>query len=104
MNQIEIDKAAKLYNAAQANERLFWKLLKNQKSSSQMSSFLVDGKMVTDQNDIREMWAEHFRKLGTPSTNTNFDVAFLFRVSASVQEFVTSCKNDPFEDLNEPLT
>ena len=69
-----------------------------------MSAFLVDGKMITDKNDIRKMWAEHFEKLGTPSTNTNFDSAFLDRISASVQEFMTSCKNDPFGVLNEPLT
>ena len=68
-----------------------------------MSAFLIDGKMITDKNDIREMWAEHFEKLGTPSTNTNFDSVFLDRVSASVQEFMTSCKNDPFGDLNDPL-
>ena len=103
MNQIEIDKAAELFNAAQSNEKLFWKLLKNRKSSSQMSMFLIDGKMITDKNDIREMWAEDFEKLGTPSTNTNFDSVFLDRVSASVQKFVTSCKNDPFGDLDDPL-
>ena len=103
LNQIEIDKAAKLCNAAQSNEKLFWKLIKNQKSSSQMSAFLIDGKMITDKNDIREMWAEHFEKLGTPSTNTNFNSVFLDRVIASVQEFMTSCKNDSFGDLNDPL-
>ena len=41
LNQMEIDKAAKLCNAAQSNEKLFWKLSKNRKSSSQMSAFLV---------------------------------------------------------------
>ena len=59
LNQIEIDKAAKLCNAVQSNERSFWKFLKNQKSSSQMSAFLVDGKMITDKNDSGEEWAEH---------------------------------------------
>ena len=68
-----------------------------------MSAFLVDGKTITDKNDIREMWAEHFEKIGTPSTNANFNGAFLDRISASVQEFVTSCKNDPFGNLNNPL-
>ena len=68
-----------------------------------MSTFLIDGKMITDKNDIRKMWAEHFEKLGTPSTSTNFDSVLLDRISASVQEFVTSCKNDPFGDLSDPL-
>ena len=60
--------------------------------------------MLTDKNDIRGIWAKHFENLATPSTNSNFDNTFVERVSASVQEFVTSYKNDPFEDLNEPLT
>ena len=47
LNQIEIDKVEKLYNAMQSNEQLFWKLLKNQKPSSQMSAFLVDGTIKT---------------------------------------------------------
>ena len=49
LNQIEIDKAAKLCNAVQSNEKLF------RKSSSQMSAFLTDGKMITDKNDICKM-------------------------------------------------
>ena len=57
-----------------------------------MSAFLIAGKMITDKNDIREMWAEHFEKLGTPSTNTNFDSVFLDRVGASVQEFMQNIK------------
>ena len=60
--------------------------------------------MLTDKNDIRGIWTKHFENLGSPSTNSNFDNTFVERVSASVQEFVTSYKNDPFEDLNEPLT
>ena len=66
-----------------------------------MSAFLLDGKMITDKNDSREMWAEQFEKLGTPSTNTNFDSAFPDRVGASVQEFFEVA---PFGDLNDPLT
>ena len=50
------------------------------------------------------MWAEHFEKLGTPSTNTKFGSVFLDRVGANVQEFVTSCNNDPFGDINDPLS
>ena len=33
LNQMEIDKAEKLRNAAQSNEKLFWKLLKKQNKS-----------------------------------------------------------------------
>ena len=58
LNQVETDRIKKLCNAASTDEKLLWKLLKGQRSSSQMSSFLVDGKLITDKKQIREMWAD----------------------------------------------
>ena len=49
-----------------------------------MSFFLVDGKFITDNKQIREMWAGHFDELGTPSDNIQFDSDFC--VTANVQE------------------
>ena len=90
LNQVETDKIKKLCNAASTDEKLFWKLLKSQRSSSQMSSFLVDGKFITNKKQIREMWAGHFEELGTPSENIQFDSDFLTRVTANVEEIFTS--------------
>ena len=73
LNQVETDKIKKLCNAASADEKLFWKLLKGQRSSSEMSYFLVDGKFITGKKQIREMWAGHFEELGTPFENIQFD-------------------------------
>ena len=56
----------KLCVAEETDEKLFWKLLKGQRSSSQMSAFLVNGAFITEENDIRDMWACHFEVLGTP--------------------------------------
>ena len=36
LNQLESDRVTKLCSAADSDEKLFWKLLKGQKSSSQM--------------------------------------------------------------------
>ena len=41
LNKLEDDKVTKLCNAAESDEKLFWKLLKGQRSTSQMSAFLV---------------------------------------------------------------
>ena len=60
LNQVETEKIKKLCNAASTDEKLFWKLLKRQRSS-RMSSFLVDGKFIIDKKQICEMWAGHFR-------------------------------------------
>ena len=97
------DQIKKLCNAASTDEKLFWKLLKRQRSSSQTSSFLVDGKFITDRKQIREMWAGHFEELGTPSENIQFDSDFLTRVTANVQEIFTSCTDDPLGVLSGPL-
>ena len=60
LNQLESDRVTKLCSAADSDEKLFWKLLKGQKSSSQMSAFLVNGSLITDINEIRIIWADHF--------------------------------------------
>ena len=57
LNNPENDKVKKLCNAAESNEKLFRKLLKGQRSSSQMSAFLVsaflvEDKLTTDRNLI----------------------------------------------------
>ena len=86
LNNLENDKITKLCNAAESDEKLFWKLLKGQRSTSQMSAVLVKDKLITDKNLIREMWANHFETLRTPSNRENFDSNFLARVTASVED------------------
>ena len=103
LSQVETDKITTLCNEASTDEKLFWKLLKGERSSSQMSSFLVDGKFITDKKQIREMWAGHFEELGNPSENIQFDSDFLTRVTVNVQEIFTSCTDDPSGVLSGPL-
>ena len=71
LNNLENEKIIKLCYAADYDEKLFWKLIKSQRSFSMMSAFLVDKNFITDENAVREMWATHFECLGTPSDNSN---------------------------------
>ena len=103
LEQREADKIRKLHNAANSNEKLFWKLLKGKRYSSQMGAFLVNDNLLTDKNYIREMWADHFQALGTPSENAHFDNGFLDTVARGVQEILTSCTNDCTGALSQPL-
>ena len=103
LNNLENDKVRKLCNAAESDEKLFWKLLKGQRSTSQMSAFLVKDKLITDKNLIREMWVNHFETLGTPSNSENFDSNFLARVTASVEDIFKICSEDPAGALCTPL-
>ena len=77
LNQLEAEKITKLCNAADSNEKLFWRLLKGQRSNLTNDRFLVDGKLITDKKQIREMWADHFEALGTPSVSVRYDNNFL---------------------------
>ena len=103
LNNLENDNVTKLCNAAESDEKLFWKLLKGQRSSSQMSAFLVKDKLITDKNFIREIWVNHFEALGTPSNNENFDSNFLARVTASVEDIFKICSENPAGALCTPL-
>ena len=76
LNKLETDKIKKLCVAAESNEKLFWKLLKGQRSTTQMNAFLIDGKWITDKNDMRDMWANRFEDLGKPSVSPCFDFEF----------------------------
>ena len=60
--------------------------VKSQRSSSQMSAFLVDGKMITDKTDILNMWADPVETLGTPSHDATYDKSFFQKVSCRVTE------------------
>ena len=102
LNNFESDKVRKLCNAAESDERLFWKLLKRHRSTSQMSAFLVGNKLITDKNLIREMQASHFEALGTPSVNENFDSNFLTCVTASIADILKSCTGDHLKPFLYP--
>ena len=103
LNKLENGMVTNLCNTSESNEKLFWKLLKGQRSSSQMSAFLVKDKLIMDKNLIREMWVNHFEALGTPSNSQNFDSNFLARVTASVEDIFKICSEDPARALCTPL-
>ena len=76
------------------NEKLFWKLLKSQHSTTQMNAFLIDGKWITDKNDIRDMWANHFEDLDKPSVSPCFDNEFSDRVATHVRNISAYCQDE----------
>ena len=103
LNKLETDKIKKLCVTAESNEKLFWKLLKGQCSTTQMNAFLIDGKWITDKNDILNMWANHFEDLGKPSVSPCFDHEFSDRVASRVRNIFASCQNELPGTLNEPI-
>ena len=103
LNKLEMDKIKKLCVAAESNEKLFWKLLKGQRSTTQMNAFLINGNWISDKNDIRDMWANHFEDLGKLSVIPCFDHEFSDRVATRVRNIFASCQNELSGTLKEPL-
>ena len=68
-----------------------------------MNAFLVDGNLLTDRNKMREMWADHFESLGTPSDSYHFDKDFCHCVTTRVHDVLQTCIEDPSGALCEQL-
>ena len=68
-----------------------------------MNAVLVDSNLLTDRNKIREMWADHFESLGTPSDSSNFDNEFCYCVTTRVHDILKTCVEDPPGALCKPL-
>ena len=62
-------------NATENDSQLWHKLIQKRKSQSQVSSALeVEGKLVTDEDTIRDAWADYFQQLATPThSQENFE-------------------------------
>ena len=90
----EMENIKKLHFAADSNEKEFWKLVKGERSSSQMSAFQIDGAMCNDKDKIRDMWADLFEFLGTPSQSDSYDSNFFNRVTGCVKEIFEICISD----------
>ena len=103
-NQLEIDRVSKLCLAAETDEKMFWRLLRDQLSFSHMSAFLVNGSLITKENDIRDMWADHFEASGTHTVNLNVDNKFSDLISTHVQNIFQNCTSDSTRALSGPLT
>ena len=65
-----------------------------------MSAFHVNGAFITEENDKRDMWADHFEALGTLTVSLNFDNEFANSISTHIENIFQSCINDPAGALN----
>ena len=94
LGDTKMENIKKIHFAADSNEKEFWKLVKGQRSSSQMSAFQIDGSMCNDKDKIRDMSADHFEFLGTPSYSDSYDSNFFNRVTGCVKEIFEICISD----------
>ena len=68
-----------------------------------MNAFLIGGKLITDENDVLDIWANHFEDLGKPSVSPSFDLDFSYRAATHVRNIFVLCQNELPGTLNESL-
>ena len=94
-----------LCSVLEVDEKSFWKLIKGKRSATQFGSFMIDGKLSNSPVEIINMWFEHFKCLGIPSTHNHYDSSFCdFVANAVVTKFksVLTDKSNSF-DINSPI-
>ena len=104
LNQLEIDRVRKFCLAAETDEKMFWRLLRAQRPASQMSAFLVNGSLITKENDIRNMWRTILKHWVPLQLIFNFDNEFADLISTHVQTIFQNCTSDSTGALSGPLT
>ena len=56
------------------------------------SHFILNGGVVSSDNDIMEMWASHFENLGKPSAEPHYD-GFKEYIDGEVKHILQECLN-----------
>ena len=77
------------------NDKLFYKLVAAQRSSSRShgTSIMVDDRLLTDEADITDAWADHFELLGRPLEDDFFDNNYFLQVLDDIKtiHYLSSC-------------
>ena len=75
-------------NAADVSEKLFWSMLKTSQGMGRKSScFIVNDKIISGDNVIIEMWANHFEKPGMPGSHPMFNESFRILLNMKSKRF-----------------
>ena len=107
-NELKLERDTRiteLCTAVEVDEKFFWKLIKGKRSSIQFGSSLVDGKLTNSPVEIINMWFEHFKCLGIPSTQSHYDTMFCDFVTNTVVQKIASDFSNPSNQfaLNSPI-
>ena len=96
MTEKENENISHLCNAADVSEKLFWSMLKKSQGVGRKSScFIVNDEIISGDNAIIEMWANHFEKLGMPGSHPMFNDNFRDTIEHEIKMILTECIETP---------
>ena len=85
------------------NEKQFWQMIKPKQTIRSGSHFILNGRVLSTDIDILDMWDSHFKNLGKPSTEPHYDEDFKEYIDGKVKHIIlqkclnsSSCIEDIF--------
>ena len=82
---------------------MFFKLIRKQRNTpNNCTELLIDGELVTEDDDILDEWANHFERLATPNDNSGFETDFFNETEESfdiIKDYVNSMPNDSVQEI-----
>ena len=105
---LEIERETKISElcfASDVGEKMFWQLIKGKRCSSQLGSFMIDGRLTNSPQEIIEICFNHFKILGCFGQDISFDENFRHHVATSVLREPTSDLNhdENLKSLNKQI-
>jgi endonuclease/exonuclease/phosphatase family metal-dependent hydrolase len=101
---------AKVMDSHSNKTKLFYKLVAKQRSGSSNSSMAlsIQGRLITEADELSESWADYFYKLGTPSGDPSFCPSYKNQIEADLEQirkFLASQNRTPASvTIKETLT
>ena len=96
LTEKENENISHLCNTADVSEKLFWSMLKKSQGVGRKSScFIVNDEIISGDNAIIEMWANHFEKLGMPGSHPMFNNNFRDTIEHEIKMILTECIETP---------
>ena len=99
----ENEKIAMLCDTLGVNEKQLWQMIKPKRTIRSGSHFILNGRVLSSDIDILDMWYSHFENLGKPSTEPHYDENFKEYIDGKVKHIIlqkclnsSSCIEDIF--------
>ena len=99
--QYEDENIKKASSAADIDKNTFWQILKRERSNGKSSINAIrdqNERVVSDPQQIMDVWKVHFSKLSTPKNDPNFDETHFNRVTEDVKNWYGRQDNDIYSE------
>ena len=101
-HEYESQEYERLENIFEVDSSVFQRIMSGKRKSKgiQTNALKIDGKFISDPNELCEIWKQHYSKLYTPAQSTSFDLSFTEHVESSLYEYERESRNAGFDALD----